>query len=1517
MATKSYKLRLDFRDHELIVDSRRFKSRAEEVQTVQRWLDDTREAFNKGVDYLTGWLLIMHRGAGIFREKKDGIWREWEKITTITKLESARNHYKTDPALCALIENHKLLFVFKDKGKTEADAVKLAECCRRIAEELCPPGEDGAGAQMPRDDFDLLTNSKSTAKNIRSRGTSKTGMAKKVSGKRPGWMLEKALCEEAKKSSSLDALISALAHRDEFRSAKKDGQKKIAALKSKYDGKSWGDIKLKILEEDRSQIVQLVANVRSLDELCNKLSDLTLIPKEDVSKLQKKWRKRYQDKNWEEASKELQSEYRLYWEIAKEKAESKRNESAKSGAISAYEQLLKADCLPLPNFALMKNDGGITLGSVALGAVDSEWKRAMWNMAGQRVRSHLGWVRRRADERLVWNLLNALFERGGWIRIKRREKKIKKEDLKPEDIRFIAPNDNEISDFMRQDAYAGNKWVTSLKEYELNEMPKHLEGVAFGAAEQQRIRNKTAKGWSKIHEKWINLIKKSIESGKSSPSTNDLIEALNEMRSRKSREFGDQRLFEWLAVPDRRWLWDNSDKGNDNNCGRNDRDCISAFIAHNERLADKPESITFTRSDSIKHPVWPYFGENSAVKYRLVKEEIPERKSRLLIVLKQLLSQQIDGSYAAVDNVKIALRGYDDFEKSFVVPSGSAEISPKQQLVFRDDLLGGKLRNGTLSGMKLTWEREELEAQKRKYNPTKVQPRIYANFSCDAGTAIAPKWLIQYVGSDVKLEKPRDGMTRVFFLKKTITKESPDQDSTAQLPPGARNWPKEAIENGLMIRGTDLGYRTSSAGAWWRLSLIKNEGQVAWRVGECGGQPVYALLERTAAVSLPGDGESLPPEEQTLRERLYSLRPRLNLNNTLLRLVRLLTLESVTVRRRIGEKIRKRTDGTSKHTGVRWKTETKTINAGEIKDNCQKASEQLLRWSATDAMTESLKAIGYDRSLWDWLSTRDVRLNHLALKLPKTDVPSEKEAKERRINREALKNQRVKEDAAFAQAVYDMRISLAKALCDDYDTAKQIRVKSGLWAEFDRALLREISYSDRGDEKDRPKQLATGLFRLLRKPPITKHNDRKDEVNNLPHGKTYRGGLSMQRLNFLDDVKNFVRRWSCRSRWPGDIRRISKDEKFDRCDTEHLDHLREHRAKLIAHSDIAQTLGFNQDLRRGLWQFCDTSSGELLWHCPERGHFYRENNDKLIQCAAPDNLSEKEVWYPHPVFNLAHVLVYEDLTRYKMRSDRPKNENAGLARWSHRRILSFAQHVGGLFGVQVATVDARFSSRYCSYCGAPGYRTIRFDPAWLNQSWMKKILQSGDIRDAAMKGIACRVYTKLKENPHEFDNVANRPWVLRDGGTHFVCANSECPVHCKPINADENAAANIGLRFLRGVDAIRIEINSSGKVVKNIGYMPNNTVLTRTEGKDGDVPFWIESNQRNGAVDGVANESTIDEDEQFDERYLFRDPSGVFLCNDYWFAKKDFWGKAAKSCASGIKATNASQSGLDSEDSDD
>jgi hypothetical protein len=164
---------------------------------------------------------------------------------------------------------------------------------------------------------------------------------------------------------------------------------------------------------------------------------------------------------------------------------------------------------------------------------------------------------------------------------------------------------------------------------------------------------------------------------------------------------------------------------------------------------------------------------------------------------------------------------------------------------------------------------------------------------------------------------------------------------------------------------------------------------------------------------------------------------------------------------------------------------------------------------------------------------------------------------------------------------------------------------------------------------------------------------------------------------------------------------------------------------------------------------------------------------------------------------------------------------------------------------------------------------------------------------------------------------------LRDGGTHFVCANPECPAYTEPIDADENAAANVGLRFLRGVDGIRATINESGKVVRSIGFVKPDTILFRSDNFDGSGdPYWAaasvstNTSPRRSAksLTPDAQSTEIDEDDSGGAFYLFRDPSDSFRRRDHWFERKVFWSAVARACASGIKAANASRFGADDED---
>jgi transposase len=1388
----------------------------------------------------------MRRGPGVWREKKDGIWQEWHLVRDFAALQDARSRKTIAPGDIGLVENTELLARFQTGSRSASDSVELAVSCSTIFAAICPPAEEDEQGQMPRDDLDLLTVAGSEAKGVRARGKTKTGGEKKTSGKRPRWLLDKAIAEECGACATLDELFGRLRQREEFLSAKKDGEKRVNALGDRFSTVPWQAAQRAILEE---------------------------------------------------AGK---------WTEKKEKADRKNAVEA-----APYHRLLEADCLPLPGFQRPRDRLGIT-------ECKSEWNYAMWNMAGQRVRSHLGWVRRRSREQLLWHLGKKLFEEGGWIRTKDQGKAIKEKDRRPEHIVFSQPEDD-LGDYQQRPAYRTRRWFRQLQgEYEGVEMPRLFAGLSFGARALPRISERMLKGWAKIRQKWRKVLTK-----RPNATAEELAGQVNLLRKRKPRDFGDQELFKWLARQDRRYLWDGSDRKVDNDCGRDDRDCVAAFAAYNERYAELPSSITFTENHPLRHPVWAFFGENSAVKYKLRCEEVADGEGRsqktLYVLLDQLFCRNPDGkAYTAVSDVRVPLKGYRDFAESFDV-SGGREIASTDELEFRDDLLAGDPLKAKLGGIKLIWDRGHFPKNAKKVPVRAPTRRVYVSFSCDVTEKQPPAWLAAR-GSEVAAisSQPRDGVKGLLELRRAIRwkedVEGGKKNDSVLLLPNKRAWPDVAVQKKLKVLSVDLGQRHGAGTALWEVSAAETTDSLDWQIGQTrSGTCVRAALIDKGMISLPGDDEALPAAEEQLRNRLRRLRSRLNLQRMLLQVARLLSLEQFEKREFGKERKRHRRGGFDGPCGRRSVTRIEALKEDDIRGNCEKAAQLILNWASTDAMQESLRSLGHDGDLWSYLADKDPRLKNVANALPRTTVPSEKEARDSSLDRDSLKAQRGIEDKTFYDSVKQHRSALARTLCDGYDAALRKRATAGLWAELDHVLVREVSYSDQS-EKEKPRELftATGLLPLLRRPPAKKHDAVVDQ-NCLPLARTFRGGLSMQRLNFLEELKSFVRKWSCRPRWPGDVRRLSREQAFGVQDTRHLNHRREHRVKLVAHCIVARALGFEQDIRRGIWRYRDANTGELLWHHPESRRFFREREDgTLQQIGVPPGLTGQEKSHPHPVHPPAHLIVLENLWRYGFKRDRPSNENSGLMMWSHRQLLKFIKHIGGLFGLPLAVVYAAYSSRFCSSCGTPGFRASRFDPKWLDQEWMRRIRASNDIQDQAMKKVANEAKARLDEEPTAYEKVQDRPWIVREGGTHFVCANRHCPVHTEPIDADENAAANIGLRFLRGVEDFRTRVTPDGRLVKKLSYSTVERLdLVKSDGGD----FWrqpsgeraeTKSPRRKRPEQGAAAEEDLsEEDDEGSSIGVLRDPTGKALPSDDWYEEGVFWGHVARQVAAGIKAANA------------
>ena len=95
--------------------------------------------------------------------------------------------------------------------------------------------------------------------------------------------------------------------------------------------------------------------------------------------------------------------------------------------------------------------------------------------------------------------------------------------------------------------------------------------------------------------------------------------------------------------------------------------------------------ITFT-SHRFTRSGWPLRRRNTH------HQSLDGRSEPCSLCMAQLLARQPDGSYQAKSNVRIPMRGYRDFEKSFDLPAGQ-EVTAKKKLAFHDDLSPARRRH--------------------------------------------------------------------------------------------------------------------------------------------------------------------------------------------------------------------------------------------------------------------------------------------------------------------------------------------------------------------------------------------------------------------------------------------------------------------------------------------------------------------------------------------------------------------------------------------------------------------------------------------------------------------------------------------------------------------------------------------------------------------------------------------------------------------------------------------------------
>ena len=162
-----------------------------------------------------------------------------------------------------------------------------------------------------------------------------------------------------------------------------------------------------------------------------------------------------------------------------------------------------------------------------------------------------------------------------------------------------------------------------------------------------------------------------------------------------------------------------------------------------------------------------------------------------------------------------------------------------------------------------------------------------------------------------------------------------------------------------------------------------------------------------------------------------------------------------------------------------------------------------------------------------------------------------------------------------------------------------------------------------------------------------------------------------------------------------------------------------------------------------------------------------------------------------------HAIVIENLKNYRPDQTRTRRENRQLMAWSSSKILKYLTELCQLYGLHFREVSAAYTSRQDSRTGAPG---IRWPIKEFMRSpfWRKQVAPANKNKNERERYIQ-NLDIKWKEKLEEDWNTAGVARIPLSGGEMFVSADFNSPA-AKGLQADLNAAANIGLRALTDPD---------------------------------------------------------------------------------------------------------------------
>lgn len=295
-------------------------------------------------------------------------------------------------------------------------------------------------------------------------------------------------------------------------------------------------------------------------------------------------------------------------------------------------------------------------------------------------------------------------------------------------------------------------------------------------------------------------------------------------------------------------------------------------------------------------------------------------------------------------------------------------------------------------------------------------------------------------------------------------------------------------------------------------------------------------------------------------------------------------------------------------------------------------------------------------------------------------------------------------------------------------------------------------------------------------------------------------GLSMERIEQLETLRQ-----RCQSlnralqQTPGEPARLGRNmrgiELPDPCPEllDRLDALKDQRVNQTAHLILAQALGVR----------------------------LKSHTNAARDRAKHDIHGEYE---PIPGRAPVDFIVLENLDRYLAAQGRSRAENSRLMKWCHRQLLGKLQQLCEPYGLRVLETPAAYSSKFCSLSGVAGFRAVELTPDSAKDfRWKKHLDRLRETAEGkrALNAAEHAESTQVKALFDALEKLNDQLLSARDqarregrsfrpkwrtliapetGGPIFV------PMHGKPMQADINAAINVGLRALAAPDNATIHV---------------------------------------------------------------------------------------------------------------